>query len=273
MIAPRVLVTFPGKLGDLVYSLPAVSALAARLGAPVTYQTSPLCRAALPLLKNHPAVAQAMLDETWTLEHTRYGCQPWRFREPTGFDAVYHLGFRPEILGGSIMTRHLIETFFIILNQGYGLDLAVDPDSPYLFLDAGPPEEYVVFQGYGETLMDHLSADDQQRLARFWSELLKRLDREVVIVSGAGERDFYRFLDREVVCPPDLWETARIIRRARCFLGVGSAAAAIANGFKTPRLVFQWFRTDPPTGPNGLTFSLDADPAEVAAGLKNIFGI
>ncbi|MBU2550970.1 MAG: hypothetical protein KKB20_21345, partial [Proteobacteria bacterium] len=226
--APHVLVTLPGKLGDLIYALPAVIQIGRHFGGPVSLQTSELCRPALGLLTVQPYLHQCFVDPDYVLEHVRYGCQPWRMSEPPGYDAILHLGFRRELLGASIMTRPLRETYFLVLEHEYGLSLPGPAQVPYLFLEEEPMEDIVVFQGYGETLMDHLGPEERQRLLAFWHRLFEGLGLDVRIVTGPRERSFYDGWGYPVVCPDDLLETARLIARARCFLGVQSAAAAVA---------------------------------------------
>ncbi|MFH1091459.1 MAG: hypothetical protein V1742_07805 [Pseudomonadota bacterium] len=268
-----ILVTITCKLGYLVYTLPAVRSLARALGRPVCFQTSTYAQAATGLLKAQPYLAGCLIDESYRLEHTMYGCQPYLMREPPGFDRVFHLGFRQELLGPTVLSRHLIETFFYTFKKVYGLDLELYQGEKYIFVDESGQNEHVVFQGHGKSLMDHLKPPERQRLAEFWRYIRGGLGREVVMVTGESERDFYADFEGRVVCPADLLDTARLIASARCFIGVQSAAAAVADGLKVPRLIFHWFNNARPTGPNGLSFTLDADPAEVLAAFKERFGL
>jgi hypothetical protein len=187
--------------------------------------------------------------------------------EPADFDRVYHLGFRPQITGDRILRQPLISTYFQILEQVYGRALPAYDGAPYLTIDSRETKNLVVFQGHGHTLMDLMDGKSKERLVMFWQRLFQMLDYKVVAVSGPEETAFYNRFDLPVNCPADMMETARLIKEARLFVGVQSAAAALADGLKTPRLIFSWFGNAMPTGPNGLTFSLDADPAEVALAL------
>ena len=269
----KILVTFPGKLGDLLYTLPAVIELRRCLGGRITYQTSSFCEAAVELLRYQPYLEDCLVDEGYVPEHYRYGCQPYIMAEPPGFETIMHLGFRRDMLGSSVLTQHLIKTFFIILQRVYRLPLTPRLDDPYIWLEKEDSGEFIVFQGYGETLMDHLDQPARLVLNDFWQEIFRRLNREVLIVSGEKERGFYRDFPYPVIVPSGLLETAILINRARCFVGVQSVAAAIANGLKVPRLVFNWFQNAYPTGAGGMSFTLTQKPAETAEALKRRFGL
>ena len=264
----RTLVTFPGKLGDLIYTLPAVMSLARQNNSPITYLTSTYCQAAQPLLEKQSYIDTCLIDYDYRLEHTHYGCQPYTMSEPAGFDQVYHLGFRSDLTGSHILRQPLIATFFQILKAVYDVTLPAYDGAPYLAVDGAEPDDVILFQGHGHTLMDLMDNDSRERLFRFWQELFRTMDYKVLAVSGPGETGFYDRFDLPVHCPADMLETARMIKSARLFIGVQSAAAALADGLKTPRLIFSWFGNAMPTGPHGLTFSLDADPAEVADAIK-----
>lgn len=267
----KILVSFPGKLGDLIYTLPAVRSLARFYRTPVYYQTSDYCRAAVELVDSQPFIRNCFLDQAYRLEHDRYGCQPYRMSEPPGFDRIFHLGFRPDLLGASVLRRPLVETFPFMLAQVYGLSLKPDHESAYLMVEAAPPTPTIAFQGFGLTLMDMMDPQAQARLVRFWKELFRRLEAEVLVLSGQREKEYYRGWGLEVLTPSSLLETARIIKRSRCFVGVQSAAAALADGLKVGRLIFRWFENALPTGPNAMTFSLDADPVEAAEAVNKLF--
>lgn len=261
------MVTFPGKLGDLIYTLPAVMALAQHSNSPITYLTSTYCRAVQSLVESQPYIDACLIDDEYQLEHLEYGCQPYTMSEPAGFDRVYHLGFRPEITGNRILRQPLIATFFQILKDVYDVTLPAYDGAPYLTVDSAEAEGVILFQGHGHTLMDLMDSDSRERLFRFWQQLFQMLDCKVLAVSGPNETGFYDRFDLPVHCPADMLETARMIKKARLFVGVQSAVAALTDGLKAPRLIFSWFGNAMPTGPHGLTFSLDADPAEVAEAL------
>ena len=142
----KILFTFPGKLGDLIYSLPAVRAGALHFKTRVYYQTSEFCRPALPLLNQQPYIAEAFIDPHYKPDHARFGLQPYIMTEPPGYSEIFHLGFRPEILGASILVHPLIDTFFNTLDKVYQLRLEAC-NHPYLHVGDGTLTNAVIFQG------------------------------------------------------------------------------------------------------------------------------
>ena len=263
-IIEPVLVTFPGKLGDLIYTLPAVMSLKDHFDRPVHFITSPYCRTAQRLLKVQPYLDDCLVDETYVLDHARYGCQPFQMSEPKGYSKIFHLGFRMALLGKTVLKRPLTETFYYTLEQVYGLHLSKNVENRYLFLEQEARKDFAVFQGYGQTLMDLTDAKTHQRLYDMWQDLFSILDLEIKIVTGPEEKDFYAGLGWDVVCPHDLFETARLIKKAKCFIGVQSVAAAIADGLKCPRLILNVFQNALPRGDNGMFFLPEADVRQVA---------
>lgn len=274
----RILITFPGKLGDLIYSLPAVINLKRQTKAAIYYQTGDYCLSALNLLSTQPYINGCLIDRTYIAADTRFGLQPYIMSEPDGFDHIYHLGFRPDLLGRSILTRPLIDTFFFTLSRVYNVQLAPYAGESYIFINNSKTRDSrardkVVFQGWGHTLMDLIDKQTREWLESFWRELLQRLDREIIIITGPDQKDYYSEFEAEIICPATLLESAELINQSRCFIGVQSAAAALADGLKKPRLVFSWFKNAIPAGANAITFGPGADPVEVSSALKQYFNL
>lgn len=256
------LVTFPGKLGDLLYSLPAARALGRRLGLPVELMTSAYCAAALPLLERQPYLAGVHLDPAYRLQALGFGCQPWRMSEPPGYRRVLHLGFRPQRARRLAFRQHLIEYFFLSLGHHYGIALEPELDESYLFLEPPPPlAPYLLLHPWGQSLEQAAPAGFREALFDYWRRLVGLAALPVRLVLGPGEDAGPLARLGEVHRPPDLLELARLIRDAACFLGVESAPAAVANGLKVPRLVLDYFGNALPTGPRGGSFRLD-EPVE-----------
>ena len=91
-------VTMPGHLGDLLSSVPAARALAARHGCRADFWTSPACGAGADLLVTQDFVNAVVRDHDYRAERGDCGVQPWRMASADdprhGYEAVYHLGFR-----------------------------------------------------------------------------------------------------------------------------------------------------------------------------------
>lgn len=88
----RIVTTFPGKHGDLLWALPTVRALAETYEAPVDLVISPFVGSLKPLLERQPYVGAVAVDEAWAVQMTA----PITPREPPTpivADCVYHLGY------------------------------------------------------------------------------------------------------------------------------------------------------------------------------------
>ena len=263
----RILLTCPGKLGDLLYSLPLALGLKRHYQAEIAYQTSPLCRAVLPLLERQPYLAGALEDESYRLEAVGLGYQPWKMAQPGGFDLVFHLGLRPEFVRGLVFKQYLGDTFLHNFSRGYGFSPEVDQAEQYIFLPEEPTEPFIAFHGFGETISKIARPEVLELMDHYWRELFRLVGLPVVGLAGPAQPDPPPGLVDDLVRPRDLLECARIINRAACFAGLESGPAAVANGLKAPRLVLDFVGNSLPTGPNGATFRLDEPLPQVAAKL------
>lgn len=254
----KVLITFPGKLGDLLYTLPVAIGLKRILPCEIDYMTSEFCEAAIPLLKEQPCVNDAFIDEKYVQLSDKCGIQPADMSEPEGYDHIYHLGFRREIIGSPIRRSHLIDAHFATMLKRYDIDLEPRYHGRYLWAKPKQIEDYVVFSAYGESL--HGSIYYRQNVAainRYFIDLLKKLRKRVVIITGPQHYPFYEKFDQLITIPSDLSEAADIISKARGFIGVQSCPYVIADGLRVPLLVLKTFSHVMPLGDNGLTFTVD----------------
>ncbi|MCB2186623.1 MAG: hypothetical protein KQJ78_09415 [Deltaproteobacteria bacterium] len=272
----RLLLTCPGKLGDLVYALPLVRLLARELagrpGDEVHLLTARRSAAALPLLRAQPYVSGAELDPAYQPRDESLGVQPWRMSEPPGFDQVLHLGLRPELVGArDIFSRPLPLSFALNLRLAYGLDLRPDPAQAWLTVPAPEPGERVLFQGAGQTFNRLLDPALARHLAAFWPALFQALGRPVVGLGAPGEKAWYQGLGLALLTPPDLLAAARLIAGAPWFVGVESVGAALANGLDAPRLILDYFGNALPATARGLAFRADESPRDVAARARSLW--
>lgn len=92
----RVLTTFPGRAGDLLWALPTVRAIAESLGHPVDLQIAGEFSGLVELLRLQPYLNVVSADPDWALDRDSW-------RPPTVLagvhDRVIHLGYRrwPEL--------------------------------------------------------------------------------------------------------------------------------------------------------------------------------
>lgn len=101
----NLLVTHPGKFGDILWALPTLRALAEATGAPVSLLTSSRYAALLPLLAQQEYIGETLEDTNWPVVDTA----PMTPRVPPSaktidnvyprFDRVVHLGYQewPEV--------------------------------------------------------------------------------------------------------------------------------------------------------------------------------
>ncbi|MCP4151009.1 MAG: glycosyltransferase family 9 protein, partial [bacterium] len=113
----KLLVTCPGKMGDLLYSLPLVMQLKKKFACDVYLSTSTYCAPVINLLNAQPYIKKAFIDPGYRIAHTEFCVQPWRMSEPSGYDKIFHLGLREELVSEEVMKQHLIESFFLNMER------------------------------------------------------------------------------------------------------------------------------------------------------------
>lgn len=93
----KVLVTFPGRAGDLLWALPTIRAISQSLGHPVDLQIAGEFSALVPLLVEQPYLRAVWADPRWAM----IPADGWWVapRLPEDHDRVIHLGYRrwPEL--------------------------------------------------------------------------------------------------------------------------------------------------------------------------------
>ncbi len=113
----KVLVTFPGKFGDLLWQLPLIRAISRRVGAPVHLRVMQDFAGICPLLAGQPYLASVQAYETWI---AREGA-PLVPRVPDDmglvtawdreWDLVLHLGYRgwpePDVIRHTLATANV----------------------------------------------------------------------------------------------------------------------------------------------------------------------
>jgi len=93
----KVLCTFPGKFGDLIWALPTVRAISETVGEPVSLQVSPIVASLAALLERQSYIDQVIVDPSWEVRDTA----PMTPRIPPmdpavllgEIEHVFHLGY------------------------------------------------------------------------------------------------------------------------------------------------------------------------------------
>lgn len=206
-------VTHPGKIGDALYALPAVRALCQKHGCEADFYTSEYCRPLLSLAEAQSCIRVAAVSESYEVERSDCGVQPWTVPTPVGYEAVYHLGFR------SVPDRPLPE--WIAAQAGVNghrpeirYDFAARPTlgNPYLVLSARGASDF----------------------AELFRQVIDQSPWTVVEIGGAGEAvGNGRSLDLTGL---GMLETLPWIANASGFVGLSSAMLVLANGFPIPKV-------------------------------------
>jgi hypothetical protein len=195
----RVLCTFSGKIGDILWTLPSLRELH-RLGATVDLATMPKFGGVHELIAAQPYINRAFPIEGWDMVHDQCGAQPRVPPEvPDGYDSVQHLCYaaRP--------TRPLI------FHAARELD--VEPPQPLLpFLSV---EADTAPRGEGESAVAYAFTENEQaQKLNILNAVQEELPQAVFVDVGK-----LPFLD-----------AAQAIASAKFFLGCRSANYVIACG-------------------------------------------
>lgn len=90
----RILCTFPGRFGDILWALPTVRALSEAHDTPIDLMIAGAYGALAPLLREQSYLGTVTADPLWEVQQTA----PMSPRTPPyihyGWDAIYHLGYR-----------------------------------------------------------------------------------------------------------------------------------------------------------------------------------
>jgi hypothetical protein len=90
----RILLTFSGKFGDILWSLPAAREFFRR-GHGVDLATMPKYAAIHPLVESQPYINKVFSLPDWSFRDDGCGAQPWEPPSvPPGYDEVHHLTYR-----------------------------------------------------------------------------------------------------------------------------------------------------------------------------------
>ena len=92
----KYLTSFPGRAGDILWSLPTVRAISWLVGEPVDFCCMPLYQSLLPLLEYQPYIDKAFVVDDWARISSILGDQPWNppAHVEVGYEKVWHLGYK-----------------------------------------------------------------------------------------------------------------------------------------------------------------------------------
>lgn len=228
----RYLCTFPGKYGDMLWSLPTVRAISQIRGEAVDFAVMPQYKNILPLLQAQPYIDRAFVIEEWLLQHSNHGDQPWlpqkNMEQTCGYEHVWHLGYRghPGLSGQPNMA--LVD--FIAWQQGIRFVEGVLP-----FISA-EPGVVVGHERYVAVAFNTMYADLKLRFETRLNELCKA---EFFLV------DVNRFAWGNV---------PSVIKGAMVFIGDRSALHVVAHGVNQRIVTYEPHPARHKTGHLGTVF-------------------
>lgn len=225
----KVLCTFPGKFGDILWSLPTVRLVAEFMAQEqVDFGIMPAYWPLLPLLSTQKYIKKAFCIGDWVCEGSPFGDQPWHPQhEPAGYDRFFHLGLRGHP-GIHCPAMPLID--FIADQQGMRLV------NPIPFIEVLIPK-----QRYDQ--IAYAFSDGAADLkARFMDGLMHE---------GISTIDVSRI---------SWMEAARVIRDSVCFVGSRSSNNVIAHGVGQKNIfIYEPEASRHASGPFGMVFGCPYD--------------
>jgi hypothetical protein len=118
----KILCSFPGRNGDLLWACPIIRAISEHFGVPVDLQISGEFTGIVPLLQRQPYLNHVWADQSWSLTPP----EEWRAPKVDGYDTVLHCGYRgwPEVPLPEMVRRGVV--------RDYQLNLKVDYERPWI---------------------------------------------------------------------------------------------------------------------------------------------
>jgi hypothetical protein len=217
----KILTTFPGRNGDLLWALPTIRAISEHFGVKVDLQISGEFTGIVPLLQRQPYLNHVWADQSWALTPP----DEWRAPAVAGYDQVIHCGYRgwPECGLPEMVRRGVV--------SDYQLDLQVDYERPWITdVEQGRPQfpyNYPLVTGW---------SDEWFELKFGILALLGRTD--FCVIPPKGSRWSQEAMGMPVY-PCDWVEAAEWIARGSRFLGCCSALHVLACAMGKPVIVLE----------------------------------
>jgi hypothetical protein len=229
----RVLASYPGRYGDLIWALPTIRALARRLDERIDLLIAGEFAPIVPLLERQDYLARVVADPAWSLSQ---GWQPPNREDVISpYDRVYHLGYRrwPEL-------PLPFETWHTLHHTSATAGVPVPPiaieelalHEPWITnLPAAPPTEIAI--GFSECHFE---------LKVGLVTLLENLDRPLLVLNHDSRTRWALERPRGgyPLSQPLPWvEMAAAIRNADVFLGCCSGLHVLAVAIGTPVVIVE----------------------------------
>lgn len=208
----RILTTFSGRMGDILWSLPTAKLISRIHGEAVDFAIMPQYFKLIPLLAKQPFIAGTYTIQDWVCTGSPYGDQPWKPPDGAileGYDKIYHLTYQKG------PTAPLSQ--FIAQQQGLTLD-----DSLFPVLEVSEIEKSLPFIAVGFGAGAAAEKKDFLERFRLW------------LAEAYGNRFELIYVD---TLP---WvQAVRAIHDSVFFLGCKSALAVAAALLEKRGLIFE----------------------------------
>ena len=200
----KILATFSGKFGDILWSLPTVREISKREGTPVDMGIMPAYKSLLPLLQMQPYICRAFTIDDWVCTGSPCGDQPWQppVRIEEHYEKSFHLTYR----------RH--------------------PQSNEALIDFTAQQQGLVLTEPVVPFISTTEAPDVNRVAYAFNPMYKDL-KDKFIDNIRFELSELRFAD---VTGVDWVYATQLIKHSTCFIGCRSSNFVLAHGVGQPNI-------------------------------------
>jgi len=210
--------THPGKMGDALYTLPAIRYCTKYFGSNADFYTSSYCSPMKRLFEYQSVVDGFYVPDNYKIERMDMGVQPWYIPvDMSLYTTVFQLGFRQ--VPDCPLPRYIATTAGVGKQQ----KLTIRYECPDIeTLD----EPYIVIGPRGKTTFEPLYLD-----------IIEQSPVMVVQIGGPGDAVGDLTNDKVVdLTGEDMLETCSWLKKAQGYVGLMSAMLVLANGFEIPRI-------------------------------------
>lgn len=211
----KIAVTHPGKIGDLLYCLPAVRHISKILDSKVDFWTQKECLPVKSLLESQSYINEVHINETYVKQHEGCGVQPWLL-EPIGdYDRIYHMGLRSYPQGRLVDYYPSLHGFTFC-----------DTSIQYDFTKREIPSGIVVSPGRNPILKP------------LFSKLITELAQNHTIYQVGPPSETINITHPNLkTISEDMLGTIAYINACHTFIGTLSANLVLANGFSCNKII------------------------------------
>lgn len=215
----------PGRMGDVLYCLPTIKYICARLECKADFWTSEYCSPLKSLFEYQDYVDKFYVAPNYKLDNWGCGGQPWYIQIPQDdYKTTYQLGFRstPDCRLDHFIGKQVGVDPILLdrVQYQYPFDLRFRLTSPYIIL--APRGE----TSYKQTFLDFIQTANANMYAT---------------VQVGGNDDFIgeRTVFNHDYTGVDFLNTCQLMVLARAFVGMQSSQLVLANGFSLPKIAMQ----------------------------------